>query len=178
MNRRERRMREKLLTKALKKNSVKQNQELLEDFTKSVFGKEFSEIMEEEKEELIKQREDKELKNTISNFMDALTVTEDNPDPNITIQCNKKGSIVLSLDRSKNDPRCNDITCITCRSYDVEEGLVDRHLLTEKEKQERDAKALEDQKLRDPEGYKDFLKSQAQDELAQDVDFEEIKDDE
>ena len=125
-------------------------------------------------EELKEMRESKELKGTISNFMDALTVTDSNPDPSITIECIDKGTIVLSLDRSAKDERCTNPECITCRGYDAVEGVVDRHLLSEKQKAERDAQALEEQKLRDPEGYKAFLKEKAQDDLAEDVDFEEI----
>lgn len=172
MNRRERRARKHLLEKTLKKNPAKKAE--LDALAMAMMGEDVKSIMENEQEELKEMRESKELKGTISNFMDALTVTDDNPDPSITIECIDKGTIVLSLDRSAKDERCTNPECITCRGYDAVEGVVDRHLLSEKQKAERDAQALEEQKLRDPEGYKAFLKEKAQDDLAEDVDFEEI----
>jgi hypothetical protein len=175
MNRRERRERERQLLKVIKKTG---KNTFIQPETEDWF-KEFeaSTTMQKSKEELIEARNNKELKSTLNTFMDALTISKENPLPHITLQCIEKGPIVLTLGGSSKDKRCSNIQCITCRSYDVEEGLVDRHLLSDKEKQERDLKALEEQKLRDPEGYEKFLKSEKIENSIQDVDFIEIEKD-
>jgi len=116
------------------------------------------------------------LKDSLQSMLKAVTVSEENPVVSMTVQCDTKGSIEISPNNTE-DERCSEESCFVCRQYDVETGVVDRHLLTEEQKLERDALALERQKELDPEGYRKFKRDEAREEIEV-VDFEEIKDDE
>ena len=177
MNRKERRTRQKALKKQLKKGNFKNPfpEPELNALAEAIVGPDVNEIMSKEQEELLSKREKDELVDTISKFADALTLDREGEELSITIDCIEKGPIVLELAQNKKDPRCSNPDCITCRTYDAETGVVDRHLLTEKQKHERDMEALERQKQEDPEGYAAFLASQKKEEGITDVDFEEIK---
>jgi len=116
------------------------------------------------------------LKSSLQNMLKAVTVSEENPIVSMTVQCDVNGAIEISPNND-DDERCSAPSCFVCRQYDVETGVVDRHLLTEEQKAERDALALEEQRKLDPEGFKKFKRDEAREEIEV-VDFEEIRDDE
>lgn len=174
VSRKERRKRERDLVKQLKKGKITPPdltpEENLEENTTA-------DVMKSEAKELQEERERKDLAKFLEGFVKATEINDTTKDvqeaPGIVVECIEKGAIHIQFLKNTKDPRCSNTECIICRSYDSTTGIVDRHLLSEKEKHARDMEALEEQKKRDPEGYKEFLRNEEIDS----VDFEDVEPD-
>ena len=84
----------------------------------------------------------------LEEFVHALS---DGVDPiiHMTTECEEKG--VINMDSDGEDNRCTNENCLICRSFDKVQGVVDRHLLTEEAKEERDKQGLAEQQKRQAE---------------------------
>ena len=112
----------------------------------------------------VEYKTDEELKSALSKISDAIDIKK-NPDFILTVSCIDKGMIQIGThDMALGDQRCTNKDCVTCRGFDKVKGVVDRHLLSDKDKEIRDAAELARQISEDPQGYAEYLKEKEEKE--------------